>query len=377
MEQKGEKKFNNNLARVPQHMSFDTDAITQQFQKQAGVIRDIFIFSVKRQFSSNIFGEIVFTVDEFCKEMGYNKSEMYRRMDIFREKDQYNDKKHQSPKPPTLVDGHECDGLLEYSLYRAARENIVFHRFSKSGNPEIKAYQVLNSVEIIYDKSTQKNVKRKYSIVLSADILNEAFLRFFVIDYANYKALASKSSDATSSYRNFYVFYGRMVATAKHQKRHNYLTTVDELTEIFNYSQQQEPKHKKMSVKRALDNIQKKLSHPFHYKFVAEAESKSKLQYHVLFTFTDEVLEYYDERMMHAFWTALRQRGIQHFAQRIMGKTYDYRKLQEMQKNMPKETLEDFHVWWFSNEDYDFKQRLLAEVKREIFTIDTQEVKQI
>ncbi|MDR0230569.1 MAG: hypothetical protein LBI82_00415 [Dysgonamonadaceae bacterium] len=371
------KKYNTNLARVPQHMSFDSDAITQQFQRQAGLVRDIFLFTVKRQFSGNIFGEIEFTVDEFCKEMGYNKSEMYRRMDIFREKSEYNEKKHPLPKPPSLVDGHECDGLLEYSLYRAARENVVFHRYSKNGNPEIRAYQILQSVEVIYDKSTQKSVKRKYSIVLSADILNEAFFRFFVIDYSNYIALASKSSDATSSYRNFYVFYGRMVATAKYQNRHTYITTVDELVEIFNYNQEQEPKHKKMSVRRALDAIKKKLSHPFNYKFVADAASKSKLQYHVLFTFTDDVLEYYDERMMYTFWTALRQRGIQHFAQKIMDKNYDYKKMIEMQKNMPKERLEEFHKWWFSKEDYDFKQMLLEELKREIFSIEAQAVEQI
>jgi hypothetical protein len=370
------KKFNNNLARVPQHMSFDTDAIAQQFQRQAGLVRDIFLFTVKRQFSANIFGQIEFTIDEFCKEMGYNKSEMYRRMDMFRDKNEYNIKKHPLPKPPILIDGHECDGLLEYSLYRAASENVVFHRFDKNGNPGINSYQILKSFDVIYDKSTKKNIKRKYSIVLSADILNEVFLKFFVIDYSNYKALAAKSSDTTSSFRNFYIFFGRMVATAKYQKQHTYLTTVDTLARVFNFNIN-EPKHKKMSVRRALENIKKKLTHPFSYQFVSNPESKSKLQYHILFSFTDEVLDYYDERMMRTFWAALREKGIKYFGEKIMSEKYDYRKMIEMQKNMPKETLEEFHTWWFSNDDYDFKQKLLAELKKEIFTIDVEAVRPI
>jgi len=371
------KEYNYNLARFPQHMSFDTDAITQQFQRQAGLVRDIFLFTVKRQFSANIFNEITFTIDEFCKEMGYNQDEMYRRMDIFRDKSEYGNKKHPLPKPPSLIDGHECDGLLEYTLYRAAKENVVFHRYNKNGNPGITTYQILKSFDVIYDKSTKKRIKRKYSVVLSADILNEIFLKFFVIDYANYTALAAKSSDATSSYRNFYVFYGRMVATAKYHKGHTYLTTVDELTQIFNYSQRQEAKFKKVSVKRALETIKKKLSHPFHYKFVADPQRTSKLQYHVLFTFTDEVLDYYDEKLMFTLWKALRQKGIQYYVEKYMNKNYDYKKILDMQKHMPTETLEAFHDWWFSQDDYEQKQRLLAELKRDIFTIDVKAVEQI
>jgi len=367
------KKFNNNLARVPQHMSFDTDAITQQFQKQAGLVRDIFLFTVKRQFSGNIFNEITFTVDEFCKEMGYNKSEMYRRMDIFRDKNEYGDKRNPLPKPPTLVDGHECDGLLEYSLYRAAKENVVFNRYSKNGNPEIVSYQILKSVEVIYDKSTNKNVKRTYSVVLSADILNEVFLRFFVIDYGNYKALATRSSDATSSYRNFYIFFGRMVATAKYMRTHTFLTTVDVLAEVLNYNTA-DASHKKQSVKRALEIIKKKLTHSFMFKFVSAPESKSKLQYHVLFTFTEEVLDYYDERMMNTFWTALREKGLEYFARKLMGDKYDFRKVLELQKKMPRQNLDEFHSWWFSNEDSDFKSRLLNELKKETFTIEIEPV---
>jgi hypothetical protein len=38
------KKINTQLARVPQDMTFDTDAMNMQFQRQAGLIRDVFIF---------------------------------------------------------------------------------------------------------------------------------------------------------------------------------------------------------------------------------------------------------------------------------------------------------------------------------------------
>jgi hypothetical protein len=97
-------------------------------------------------------------------------------------------------------------------------------------------------------------MKRTYSVVLGADILNAAFARFFVLDYEEYKALAEKSSDATSYYRNFYVFFARMVATAKARKQHTFITSVDNLARIFDYKITQ-PKDLKKSIKRALKTV--------------------------------------------------------------------------------------------------------------------------
>jgi hypothetical protein len=356
MENNQKYKINNSLARVPQDMAFDTDAMTLQFQRQAGLIRDVFIFVVKRQFTTrDIFNSITFTIEDFCREMGYNKSELYRRLDTWNHKS----------NPPKLVDGHECDGLFEYALYRATTEKIVFQRWSKENNPIIYTYEIFKSLEILYDKSTRKNTKRTYSVVLGADILNAAFARFFVLDYEEYKALAAKSSDATSSHRNFYVFFARMVATAKARKQHTFTTSVDNLATIFDYKITH-PKDLKKSIKRALDVIQSKLRQPFSYQFVRDPNPnvKSNLQYHVLFVFSDEILQFYEEKILTFFWQKLRERADATYRYNLIAHIED---LEKKIKQKPDFKLEDFHEWWFSSTQEDEKERIIKMLLKDIF----------
>jgi hypothetical protein len=263
---------------------------------------------------------------------------MHRRFDIWNHK----------LKPPTLVDGHECDGLFEYALYRATTEKIVFHRWSKDKNPIINTYEIFKSLEIIYDKTTEKTTKRTYSVILSSNIMDAAFARFFVIDYDDYKALAAKSSDATGSYRNFYIFFARMVAVVKNKKQHTYITSVDELARIFNYDSST-PKHLKQSVKRALDNIRKKVKHPYAYRFISDPNpvNKSKLQYHVLFSFSDELLNFYEEKLLAYFWSKLRERAYY---------SYSYSLKKNANGNGAANAERDFYNWWFNSTGREEKE---------------------
>jgi hypothetical protein len=340
------------LTRVPQDMAFDTDAMNLQFQRQAGLIRDLFLFVVKRQFTAkDIFSNITFTVEEFCTEMGYNKSELHRRLDIWTDK----------LKPPKLIDGHECDGLFEYALYRATTEKIIFNRWSKNGNPTINTYEIFKSLEILYNRTTEKITKRTYSVILSPGIMDAAFARFFVLDYEDYKMLAAKSSDATGSYRNFYIFFARMIGITKNNKQHTYITTINELARVFGYDSS-DPKHLKQSVKRALDNIQKKVKHPYSYKFVSNPDtaSKSRLQYHVLFSFSDELLELYEGKLITYFWHRLQEKAYY---------SYSYHHGKDADNFVKKENIkkEEFYQWWFSDAEKEEKEQIMQAMLKEIF----------
>jgi hypothetical protein len=346
------QETNKILARVPQDMAFDTDAMVSQFQRHAGLIRDVFMFVVRHQFTArDVFNNINFTVEDFCKEMGYSKQELYRRLEIWNNK----------LTPPKLVDGHECDGLFEYALYRATTEKVIFHRRSKDGNPIINTYEIFKSLEIIYDRTTKKTTKRTYSVILSSDVLNAAFARFFVLDYNDYRALAAKSSDATGSYRNFYVFFARMVAITKSGKQHTYITTVNELASVFNYDSS-DPRHLKQSVKRALDRIQEKIKHPYSYKFISDPNSanKSKLQYHVLFSFSDELLIFYEERLVAYFWSKLREKAYYSYSHTLGKKADGYVEKSNIDQ-------EDFHKWWFSTAEKEEKEQMIQSLLKEIF----------
>jgi hypothetical protein len=350
-----EKKYNENLARVPQHMALVPDAMSEQFQRQAGIIRDIFLYTIKKQFhTQNLFRQVVFSADDFCKEMGYSRTEMQRRMDIWTSKF----------KPP-LIEGHECDSLLEYSLYRATKENVVFTRRTQEGNPKIVSYQILKSVEIIYDKSTNKKVKRLYSVELSPQIFNDAFVQYFVLDYNEYKSLAAKSSDTTNSYRNFYVFFAGMIAIAKSKGKYSYRTNVSRLAVVFDY-EASEPRYLKKSVQRALNTIQAKLKYPFGYKFVPAENSTSKISYDIVFSFTDEIYNQFDEKLLRQFWFKIRERVFMSYKHKQKrNNNQDFTKVIREDEITPDSDV--FYDFWFNPAFREEKESILNNLLQEVF----------
>jgi hypothetical protein len=340
------------LTRVPQSLAFDTDALLLQYDKQAIIIKDLLLFVVKRQLTlQDIFGHVSFTIDDFCQDMGYSKSEMYRTLEDFNAK----------KKAPTL-DGHVFDGLFEYALYRGLKENVVFHRKDKEGFT-VNSVQLFKQVEVLYNKNTKKNTRRTYSIILGNDIMEAIFKSYFVLDYNDYRNLAVKSSEATGAYRNFYIYYARMIATCRYHNNHSFITSVDELCRIFNYNFS-ENKYKKKHIGKSLNYIQKSISLSFNYRFIRH--NGSKYAYHIYFEFSDEVLNAFDEKLLSVFFKRVRDKTWTSFIINQTKNEPNYSAKTNIEQNA---SIDDYYKWFFSSEDSETKRYIIKELTKELFPI--------
>ncbi len=62
---------NNQLSRIPQNFSFDKDALLRTFGEESAIIRDIIVYVANCQFS-DLWGNITFSIEDFCREFGYS-----------------------------------------------------------------------------------------------------------------------------------------------------------------------------------------------------------------------------------------------------------------------------------------------------------------
>jgi hypothetical protein len=156
-----------------------------------------------------------------------------------------------------------------------------------------------------------------------------------------------------------------MVATAKVRKQHTFITSVNSLANIFDYRITQ-PKDLKKSIKRTLDTIQSKLHHPFLYRFVRDPnpDVKSNLQYHVLFEFSDELLQIYEGKMLAFFWQKLREKASYAYHHSL---TAHIENLEKRMRQHQEFKLEDFHEWWFGSGQEKEKESIINSLLKEIF----------
>lgn len=349
------------LGRVPQNLSFDTDALYRAYGDQATIIRDIIVFVSTRKMR-DLWNNVSFSLDEFCKELGYNKQSLQRTLEEFKNKSKYD---------LPIIDGHVYDSLFEYSLFRAMRENITFGR--KKGDKEIvEVYNIIDRLEINYNKNTNKVTKRTYTIKLNDKILDNLFREYFIIDFDEYRSLKSKKISSIGSYRNFYIYIARMIAQVRYNKKsskeEHFIISVDDLCRVLDVSITQEPKAKKLQVKRVLDKINSLLNQSkFEFDFVKLNNARA---YHVNFIFSQSTIEHFDERLKAVFIQKLynncqteflkNQNTFASIHQRIQGyKDFDKK---------------EFYKWLESDMDKDLKTAIFISTYEDVYKSSPKEI---
>lgn len=347
-------KINKSLSRVPQSLSFDNSALLRTFDNESTIIRDIIVFAGNYKLK-NLFHEVPFTIDEFCEEFGYNKTTLQRTMKIFVD----------NPKLIPIVDGHKFDSLFEYSLYRALKENIMFSR-KRDGKETIEAVQILEKLEVFYNKNTGKRTKRRYNLKLGNKILDYLFTEYNLIDYNEYRSIQSTKISYTGAMRNFYIYMGRMVAMVQLQRKkrgpEGYALSIDELCSIFG-SEIKDAKHKKEFIKTTLDNLQKELtSLSFTWKFITQ---NTRYSYFVVFNFPDSTLEYFNEHRRFKFYDKLYKELSRTYAiDKMPGEMLLRDKLEII-------SIDEFLSWVTdSSEDMEKKERIYKLIYEEVYQIE-------
>lgn len=344
---------NNQLSRIPQNFSFDKDALLRTFGEESAIIRDIIVYAANCQFL-DLWGNITFSIDDFCKEFGYNRTSLQRTLPQF---------KDLPKKKQPIIDGHTFDSLFEYALYRALKENVVFNR-KKENRDTFESVQLISHLDVIYDKTSKKLSKRLYSIKLGHKILENLFKEYHIIDFHDYKRLKANKISSVGAFRNFYIFMARIIAQVKFYRRskqdEDFIVSIDELCDVFgvNYDS---PKNKKAYISRTLNYIQEALVNTkFFWEYV---NNGTRYSYFVQFSFTDQTLEYFDEKLKAVFFNKLHAAAEKLYLKEEMD-TAKYTSMIEAYRNI---NVEDFYDWFMSDNAKDQKLKIWNEVSLDIF----------
>jgi len=350
-----EDKINKSLSRVPQSLSFDNRALLRTFDYESTIIRDLIIYAGSRKMS-NLFNEVSFTIEDFCTEFGYNRTTLQRTLKQFVD----------DPKLIPVIDGHKFDSLFEYALFRALKENIIFSR-KREGKETFETVQIIERLEVFYNKSTHKTTKRSYNVKLSTKILDYLFTEYNLIDYNEYRAIQANQISTTGAMRNFYIYMGRMVAIVKQLQKTNpdsvYTLSVDELCTIFGVDLKIN-KHKKEYVKKTLESLQSEIkSMLFDWKFITK---NTRYSYFVEFYFPQSTIEYFDEQRRTVFYKKLYNAATLLYAKTKIGEPKD-----DIRIKLANLSMDDFFNWFADgDEDIEIRKRLFKQTYEEVYQVE-------
>lgn len=343
----------NQLSRVPQNFSFDKDALMRTFGEESTIIRDIIVYAANCQFL-DLWGNITFSIDDFCREFGYSRTTLQRTLPQFKDVPE---------KKLPIIDDHVFDSLFEYALYRSLKENVVFKR-KKENKETFESVQLISYLDVIYDKSTKKLSKRLYSIKLGHKIIENLFKEYHLIDFYDYKRLKSNRISSIGAFRNFYLFLARIIAQVRFYQRSNqpesFISSIDDLCDVFgvNYDS---PKNKKAYISRTLEYIQESLVNTkFSWNYV---NNGTKYLYFIEFVFTDETLAYFDEKLKAVFFKKLHSATEQIYMKEVANSA-NYSSMLEAYRNIDRE---EFYLWFMSDKSEEKKRKVWNDIYTETF----------
>lgn len=291
---------NDNLTRIPQAFSFDTNAISRTYGEQASLIRDILVFLANKT-TTGFFEDYIFSLDDFCKEFGYRKDELQKTLPQF-----VNCPEHLKP----YEDGHCFDSVFEYALYVGFTKVLVFSvkKFKEDGF-DLRNMVLFEAIRAIY-KKTGRNEKRYYQVELDYRIKDMQLTRFFLTDKEQYRIIQiPHKQKLTGGLRNFYLYIGRMIAIVKYNIKQNadpfYIISVDEVAKIMELSIIRNDK-RKAKVRDYIDKINLMLGeYGFTYSFCKGAGQR--YEYSIKFFFPQNTLDYFDEKNKARFFHKLKE----------------------------------------------------------------------
>jgi len=244
------------------------------------------------------------------------------------------------------------------------KENIIFSR-KREEKETFETVQIIERLEVFYNKSTQKTTKRSYNIKLSTKILDYLFTEYNLIDYNEYRSIQANQISTTGAMRNFYIYMGRMVAIVKQLQKTNpnsvYTLSVDELCSIFGVVLTSN-KHKKEYVKKTLEGLQSEIkSLLFDWKFITK---NTRHFYFVEFYFPQSTIEYFDEQRKAVFYKKLYNAAVAEFA-RIKKSPSE-----SIRQSLASMSMDEFFNWFTDgDEDIERRKKLYQEIYEEVYLI--------
>lgn len=375
-------KSNKELSRVPKYLGKNFTIVERNFDTLGSVVVDIMIFLANFKMK-NLFGEMIFSLDDFCQVMGYNKTNLQRKLTPEQLKDllggislpkvQVMNSKARDGEEKIKI--HKLENTFEIALWRATKENVDY-TYKDGDMTKYRAMQLLEGFDIMYDISTKKATKRMYSVKLASKVTKLLLSQYNLIELADYRNIPDRYG-----YKYFYLLIVKMIPVIKNNERKgdpkHYLMSVDELANIFGvYYQDKEGKPqnaaKKRRIKIVLDSIKSYIGvAKFDYKFV---KNGGKYAYWVQFTFADNILEYFDERIKAVFYSDLFNACKSYFIRNkvVANKMTD--KIRAFKDIFENEDNEDIFWDWFNGEDdREIKDQIYEEVYASVYKLSKEQ----
>lgn len=294
---------NKELSRYPRSLSehYNFGLIGRLYESGGSVALDLIVYLANHQMK-NLFGESWFSISDFCKAMGYDRTKLHRKLSDEQLRDLFGKRSPEYIR--TEANGevikHPIETVFEAALYRLGIENIAFPVQNADGSSTYKFVQIITKFDIKTNFHTKKDTKRLYSATLNKEIKDSLFTHYNLIDLQDYRKLPDRTG-----YRYFYLNLSKMIYLIKHKiekKEAPYFTlTVDQLAKIFNANVTNN-NNRKTKVASILKSINKHLEvTKFQFDFV-KGENE-KWAYTVRFYFPEETLQYFDEKFKRVFVT--------------------------------------------------------------------------
>ena len=250
------KNENYFLSRIDRSVADNLKDIEKSFDEDAGIVKDFIVFMTKK-LQINMFGYAKFTLDEFSRETGRNKQDLCMLHPKF---------VNSKAKPPEYF-GHKFQTVFDYALFNMLQRNIIFSKaYTYSSNNQtivLENFPILKDIKLNIDRAI--NAVKVYDVRISNEWLDGFIQRYYTIETNGYR-LVGKGRGGDGR-KNLYIFLYKI----RHQliTQHQFITKipVDYLCNIASI-QAAEPKHKKLSLRRTLDQIIEKGGIPLTYGFV-------------------------------------------------------------------------------------------------------------
>lgn len=361
---------NKELSRYPRSLSehYNFGLIGRLYESGGSVALDLIVYLANHQMN-NLFGENWFSINDFCKTMGYDRTKLHRKLSSEQLKELFGKRSPEYIR--TEADGgvikHPIETVFEAALYRLGMENITFPIQNLDGSTSYKFVQIITKFDIKSNFQTKKDTKRLYSATLNSEIKDSLFTHYNLIDLQDYRKIPDRTG-----YRYFYLNLSKMIYLIKYkieQKQAPYFTlTVNQLAKIFDVNIV-DNNNRKTKVATILKTINKYLNvTKFQFDFV-KGENE-KWAYTVQFYFPEDTLEYFNEKFnaifMNKFYSALLRRYVElAYAKYCTGIGAVSNMIDQIKKHQ--ESYEKFLKWAHSTQSLDIKEQVYRTTFIEVF----------
>ena len=271
----------NNIVRFDQNVAFNLKDLPQNFQDDAPLIRDMILYFAN-QYKANLFGYCRFTINDFCRIMGYSKNHLQYKHPLI---------ESGYMKAPEYR-GHKFESIFEYTLFRIFQQKIVLSRPAKFvGNDmkgvNLKSLDVVSEIQVAYDEN--KPDRRIYDIRLADTFIGSIMELYVNIDLNDYLSIGNTKGN--DKIKNLYL----LLASFQHMA----LSTGDGKMDSVNFDllcnvaqiNAKEPKHRKETLNKYLQVLSNKRSLRYSYKFFVARGQRQAYSLEVQFDATARILE--------------------------------------------------------------------------------------